>query len=30
MINHKNANSQLVGHDLESQKLLAGLLKELK
>ena len=29
MINHKNAISQLAGHDLDSQKLLRDLLKEL-
>ena len=28
MINHKNAASQLVGHDLSSRKLLKDLLKE--
>ena len=30
MVNHKNAASQLVGHDLDSQKLLANSLKELQ
>ena len=30
MINHKNAASQLVGHDLDSRKLLRDPLKELR
>ena len=30
MINHINATSQLVGHDLDSRKLLKELLKELR
>ena len=30
MINHKIATSQLVGHDLDSRKLLRDLFKELR